>query len=185
MNSTFFSLKRGYLRTLNFARKLLEPFGLTPARFDVLFVLRRGWKHQSQVWRILGLHPSTVSKMICKLDDLELVFRHGDSDNRREMVVRLSPWGAAALEGAIAELVKNGVLDGYVGWAVAGPYRGVERRPVAVLMLEEALLRVRRAFLDTARLLYVFDPDEFEPRERAPVMPHWPREAVELSAVLE
>jgi hypothetical protein len=51
---------------------------------------------------------------------------------------------------------------------------------MAVLNLEEGLLRLRRAFVDSARLMYVFDPDELEPPEwemRPPVvMPEWPCE---------
>jgi DNA-binding MarR family transcriptional regulator len=178
MNSTFFSIKRGFLRTVNFGRKFLEPFGLTPARFDMLFTLRRGWKLQSQVWRMLGLHPSTVSKMMKKLDDLGLVFRNGDPDNYREVVVRLSPEGETVLEAAIHNLEKDRAVDEYVAWAIAGPHRAASTREMAVLNLEEALLRVRWAFIDSARLLYVFDPDELEPPEwekRPPVvMPAWP-----------
>jgi DNA-binding MarR family transcriptional regulator len=190
MNSTFFSLKRGFLRTVNFARGWLEPFGLTPARFDMLFTLRRGGKLQSQVWRILGLHPSTVSKMMKKLDELGLVFRNGDPENGREVVVRLSPEGEEAVEAVVRELAKEGgAIDAYVRWAVAGPHRRVEKRDVAVLNLEEALLRVRRAFVDSARLLYVFDPDAFEPDPDdwnpppPPEMPEWPRARVKAFLV--
>jgi DNA-binding MarR family transcriptional regulator len=178
MHSTFFSLKRGFLRTVNFARKTLEPFGVTPARFDILFTLKRGVRLQSQIWRILGLHPSTVCKIMRKLDDLGLIFRNYDADDRREMAVRLSPEGRALMEKIGRAVMEDGGLEGYVGWAAAGPHRPAARRPLAVLNLEESLLRVRRAFADSARLLYQFEPEEFEPEEwdRAPraVMPDWP-----------
>jgi DNA-binding MarR family transcriptional regulator len=170
MNSMLFSMKRGYLRGVSFARKLLEPFGLTPARFDVLFVLRKGWKHQSAICRHLGLHPSTVSKLLKKIEDV-LVYRHYDMDNHREVIVKLSGKGKAALEAAAATLVDNGALDAYMAWAVAGPNRHEAKRPLAALNFEEALLRLRRALLDSARLLYVFDPEEHE----NDVPPDWPR----------
>src|SRR6266567_4827289 len=73
MNSTLFSIKRGFLRTVHFGRKVLEPFGLTPARFDILYLLRDGWRRQSQIWRRLGLHPSTVCRVMVRLEDLDLV----------------------------------------------------------------------------------------------------------------
>jgi DNA-binding MarR family transcriptional regulator len=171
MNSTLFSMKRGYLRGVRFARKLLARYALTPARFDLLFTLRRGWKHQSAICKQLGLHPSTVSKLLKRLDDV-LVFRHYDDDNRREVIVRLSNAGRAALEAAAAALVDNGALDAYMGWAVAGPNRLEAKRSVAVLNFEEALLRVRRALLDSARLLYLFEPEEHEDA----VPPEWPHE---------
>jgi DNA-binding MarR family transcriptional regulator len=163
-------MKRGYLRGVSFARKLLQPFGLTPARFDVLFLLRKGWKHQSAICRHLGLHPSTVSKLLKKIDDV-LVYRNCDWENHREVVVKLSAAGRAALEAAAAALVDNGALDAYVEWAVAGPNRHKAKRPVATLNFEEALLRLRRALLDSARLLYVFEPEEHE----NDVPPDWPR----------
>jgi DNA-binding MarR family transcriptional regulator len=163
-------MKRGYLRGVSFARKLLEPYGLTPARFDVLFTLRKAWKHQSAICKELGLHPSTVSKLMKKIDDV-LVYRHYDEENRREVIVRLSSAGRRILEAVALALVDNGALDAYMGWVVAGPNRHQAKRSVAVLNFEEALLRVRRALLDSARLLYVFDPEEHDDR----VPPDWPR----------
>jgi hypothetical protein len=59
-------------------------------------------------------------------------------------------------------------------WAVAGPCRRESARGVAVLNLEEGLLRVRRTFFDTARLLYVFDPEEWA-ADSGRETPEWPR----------
>ena len=177
MNSTMFSVKRAFLRTVHFGRKVLEPFGLTPARFDLLFLLwRREYRYQSELWRILGLHPSTVSKMLKRLQFIEFVYCDIDPDDERKVVVKLAPDGQAALEAAIAEIVANGAMDGFMGWAVAGPWRREERRSVAVLNLEEALLRVRRTFFDSARLLYAFDPEEWL-EHAGPEPPYWPRAA--------
>jgi hypothetical protein len=74
----------------------------------------------------------------------------------------------------MAELVESGGIDGFMEWAVAGASRPESRRGVAVLNLEEGLLRVRRAFFDTAWLLYVFDPDEWTEHagQRLPDWPH-------------
>ena len=102
------------------------------------------------------------------------MYRNPDPYNGRETVVRLTSEGERVLEAAIAELVANGAMDGFMEWAVAGPSRKESKRGVAVLNLEEALLRVRRTFFDTARLLYVFDPEawaEHAGRE----LPDWPR----------
>jgi len=181
MNSTMFSVKRAFLKTVHFGRKLLEPFGLTPARFDLMNLLRnRPHRMQAELWQILGLHPSTVSKMLRRLEELELVYRNYDLDDARRTVVKLAPNGTKALEAAFAELVENGAIDGFMGWAVAGPHRAENKREVAVLNLEEGLLRVRRTFFDTARLLYVFDPAKWlEHANRE--LPHWPRENAPLA----
>src|SRR5215470_16874196 len=101
VNSTLFSIKRGFLRTVNFARKLLAPFGLTPARFDIMYLLRDGFRRQSQIWRRLGLHPSTVCRVMIQLDLLGLVHRNVDNDNFREVIVKLSRDGRNALNAAI------------------------------------------------------------------------------------
>jgi len=181
MNSTMFSVKRTFLRTVQFGRKVLEPFGLTPARFDLLYVVwKRPYGRQSELRRILGLHPSTVSKMLKKLDD-EFVYRNGDNDNEREVVVRLTPHGQRVLEAAVAELVRSGAIDGFMEWAVAGPCRSESKRGVAVLNLEEGLLRVRRTFFDSARLLYVFDPDEWRD-DATGELTDWPREGARVPA---
>jgi DNA-binding MarR family transcriptional regulator len=180
MNSTMFSIKRAFLRTVNFGKKALAPFGLTPARFDALYLLwKREHRWQSQIWKILGLHPSTVSKLMNWLERHELVYRDRDPWNHREIVVKLAPWGRDALEAAMEEMVQGGGLRAYVAWAVAGPSRPWSRRHLAVLNLEEALLRVRRAFMDSARLLYVFDPGRW--LEEVPhELPDWPRESERL-----
>ena len=180
MNSTMFSVKRTFLRTVHFGRKLLEPFGLTPARFDLLYVVwKRPYGRQSELRRILGLHPSTVSKMLTKLDD-EFVYRGWENENKREVLVRLTPQGTQVFEAAMAELVRSGAIDGFMEWAVAGPCRRESKRGVAVLNLEEGLLRVRRTFFDCARLLYVFDPEEWG-ADATRELPDWPRERARLS----
>jgi DNA-binding MarR family transcriptional regulator len=169
-----FSVKRAFLRTVSFGRQALEPFGLTPARFDLMFLLRDNpYRPQAELWRILGLHPSTVSKMLKRLEDLNLVWRGFDNEDGRRTRCSLSPDGEKALEAAIAELVANGAIEAFVAASIGGN-RLECKRSVAVLNLQEGLLRLRRHFLDSARLLNVFDPaDWIEDAHRT--MPHWPR----------
>jgi DNA-binding MarR family transcriptional regulator len=173
MDSTMFSVKRAFLRTVSFGRQALEPFGLTPARFDLMFLLRDNpYRPQGDLWKILGLHPSTVSKMLKRLDQLNLVWRNGDPEDERRTLCRLSPDGEKALEAAIAELVANGAIEAFVADSIGGN-RLECKRSVAVLNLQEGLLRLRRQFLDSARLLYVFDPADWA-ADAHRAMPYWP-----------
>jgi DNA-binding MarR family transcriptional regulator len=173
MDSTMFSVKRAFLRTVSFGRQALEPFGLTPARFDLMFLLRNNpYRPQGELWRILGLHPSTVSKMLKRLEQLDLVWRGPNPDDGRQTLCRLSPDGEKALEAAIAELLANGAIEAFVADSIGGN-RLECKRSVAVLNLQEGLLRLRMQFLDSARLLYLFDPADWA-GDGHRAMPYWP-----------
>src|SRR5262245_57462199 len=127
MHAIVFSMKRGFLRTVRFGRKVLEPFGVTPARFDILFCLRSGSRLQSQVWRMLGLHPSTVCKMMIRLEELGLVWRNPDSEDFRQTVVKLAPLGWTTVRRVMRALVHNGAIRAFVRAAVQ-TQRAVDKR---------------------------------------------------------
>ena len=60
MHTVFFALKRGYQAPVRRFNRMLGDYGLTWARFDLLFKLRGIGRWQSQVWRELGVSREAV-----------------------------------------------------------------------------------------------------------------------------
>src|SRR5690348_15988419 len=102
MHALTFALKRAHLKNVAFAKGLLWALpGMTPARFDLLCILRRavmnepGWKRldaarsQADLCRDLGLHRSTVSKMLLRLEEMGWIRRDRDPTDRRTFAVGL------------------------------------------------------------------------------------------------
>lgn len=82
-------------------------FGLTPARLDMLRVVRNGTTGslgdrmglaQANVVRALGVSRATVSEMLASLEGLGLVRRWSSPDDRRTRRVALTPRGLAILK---------------------------------------------------------------------------------------
>ena len=201
MHSALFGLKRGYYGALRWARRVLAGFGLTPARFDLMFVVaENGWHLQSELRRILGVAGATVSRMLKSLEELGLVERERAVHDEREKVVFLSEKGREAVERAAMATMASGCAEVAMARAAFGEARKegwtFRRGMAAVMNLEEALVKVRRGFGDGAQLVYAYcpyahrwvpkrtrelqltyaiglaDPD---PPDRTPVeMPEWP-----------
>ncbi len=77
MTPLFFAAKRSFHSSLRVARELLAPFGLTPARFDLLCAISDAKRPvtQSDLREILGVSGPTISRMLRSLEDLGLVVR--------------------------------------------------------------------------------------------------------------
>jgi DNA-binding MarR family transcriptional regulator len=109
MHAISFQLKRAHLKAVMFGRDVLKKLRkdgeLTPARFDILYALRREaivggpafhpllGVTQAELTRVLGLHPSTVSKMVSRLVEIGWVVREPCHNDRRKKAVRLTPAG--------------------------------------------------------------------------------------------
>jgi len=96
MHDLTFRFKRAHLKAVAFGRLLLKKFELTPARFDVLYVVQRGGTSgvlQSDIWETLGLHKTTISKMCKRLEQLGLVYRCNAGKPRHEICVQLTSEG--------------------------------------------------------------------------------------------
>jgi DNA-binding MarR family transcriptional regulator len=96
-------LKRAHLRAVAAARSRMAPLGLTPARFDLLYVVHRACRplRQREITRALGVTAVTVSRMLVRLEQLGLVTRAAESVDRRAKAVRLTPEGARRVGRAI------------------------------------------------------------------------------------
>ena len=98
MDEIIFGMKRGHLASARFGHRLLAPFGLTPARFDMLYALQNVGLYQTQLAQMLGVARSTVSRMLAALEKLGWVCRFRLRNMR---IVSLTRAGAALLARAI------------------------------------------------------------------------------------
>jgi DNA-binding MarR family transcriptional regulator len=94
MHPITFGLKRAFLTSTTFLRRQLRRhFKLTPARFDVLYLVYRGTTRQRDIRRLLGLTSSTISEMLQTLERLRLVWRKRSYTDGRARVVQLTAKG--------------------------------------------------------------------------------------------
>jgi DNA-binding MarR family transcriptional regulator len=109
MNAHFFKTKRAFHSILRITRKPLASFGLTAARYDMLYAIAWGvpgedWEadsiEQSELSGMLGVHKSVVSRMLRSLEQLGLVSRDRCAGDRRCVWVELTNAGAARLRDA-------------------------------------------------------------------------------------
>ena len=107
MNAFFFSARRADLAIFAYGRRLLAPHGLTPARFDMLYILwcrgKWGARSQQEIKSLLGVSRPTISRMLKSLAELGLILRFGHRRHRR---ASLTPFGRAVMRRAILDVKK-------------------------------------------------------------------------------
>jgi DNA-binding MarR family transcriptional regulator len=133
-----FQMKRGHLSAVRFGRSILRGGNdevaatvMTPARFDVLYVVHqhspacfgphRRSIEQRHIWKLLGLSGSTISKMISRLVELGLLTRDAmRGRDRRTRMISLTPEGTRCIRHAfqvvfgdrtLAELYESLIRD--------------------------------------------------------------------------
>ena len=168
MNAIFFGTKRAFHGALRVMRRPLLSFGLTSARFDMMYTLLRGGHDalspvvatmQSRLPRILGVSPSVVSRMLRSLEQLGLVQRRRSYDRRRNEV-RLTERGAACVRAAYQALRRAAQRVVYMAICY-GAHRDKEARFWNMLALDDYLTSIRSLFYDTATLHYPWGhPDD-------------------------
>lgn len=86
------------------ADRVLQPFGITEAQFDILMLLEHqtpdGSADQSTLGRMLVVNRSNVTGLIDRMERDGLVKRAGDPDDRRVKRVRMTPEGLRVLHKA-------------------------------------------------------------------------------------
>jgi DNA-binding MarR family transcriptional regulator len=107
MHAAMYGLKRAYWGSLGTTRKRLKEMGLTAARFDLLYVLRknRGPMAQRLIHRILGVTHPVVSRMLKSLRLLGLTSRERRVSDQREWMISLTPAGRAMIRKAVFEFI--------------------------------------------------------------------------------
>ncbi len=114
MHNVLFSLKRAFHKSVQAGLRLTRPFGLTPARFDLLYALapastKGHWSRQFVLRYRLGVSAPTVSKMVTSLEQLGLVVRLRD-EKGRSCGVKLTKEGMERLAEAMRALLVSGVV---------------------------------------------------------------------------
>jgi DNA-binding MarR family transcriptional regulator len=161
MHALSFGFKRAHWSAVRVGKQVLESVtGMTPARFDLLYLVRRvrlddpliteagDWVTQDALWRGLGVHPSTVCKMVARLLEMGWVRRSRYSRDRRRWLVRLTDLGLRKVWKAMRILFRQrALLAAYETVFPTGPSGHVVTRiHGAVTMLR----RVAYAFRDRA-----------------------------------
>ena len=156
MHALLFSLKRTYWSALLRTRQLALIFGITPARFDMLYAIANHSEFgltQAGLSRILGVSGATVSRMLDSLEELGLVIRIDSRFDRRCNELRLTTEGTERLE-----LVKSALMDsGAMELVVTLIFAFCWTSPSAIqdlLSVDNHFLVVRRNLDDPATLHY-------------------------------
>ena len=110
MNFLTFAIKRAYWSNLKAFRGAFRYFGLTSARFELMFAIGEARYTQADVARALGVCRSTVCRMVHKLEKLGLVFRDDKKRDGRCFSVALTPEGAEALLDFTDTLLRKRIL---------------------------------------------------------------------------
>jgi DNA-binding MarR family transcriptional regulator len=167
-----FQMKRAHLRALANARPLSVRNGMTPARYDFMRAVawdRSGERHQSMLWRTLGLSRMSVSKMVRRLIELGLVQRRRSPTDGRTFLVSLTEEGYARFRSTIAEIYRENPFQDCFERAF-GERSAVTNQ--AVDKMNTALERVARHLGDTSWQLYFAKApvaeDELRPSRRVP-----------------
>jgi DNA-binding MarR family transcriptional regulator len=168
MHAAAFGMKRAFHGFLRVARKPLASVGLTPARFDMLYVMfSRGnpeWGRrsitQSELRRVLGVCASVVSRMIRKLVALGFVTRVRSPSDRRQIDLSLRDRGWERIR-----TVQRWLIRGIHRLVLEAICFGQHRDPMSQLEHMERLttdqMALRRHFFDTATLCYPWGhPDD-------------------------
>lgn len=162
MHFVLFGFKRAHQATLRITRPILARYGITPARLDLLQVLRvrelSGTQLlQSGVRRILGVTAPTVCRMLQALERLGLVTRSPLPRDLRERRVLLTDRARDLLRNILERHVQNGAILERVHEALARR-RGVK----PPLSLKNELKRVEnlcdRILWNLADTAVVYEP---------------------------
>jgi len=118
MHAIVFAAKRVHLRTVSHVHAVVKPVkGMTAARFDLLVAVARvawvdpvygvrpaieRWRRLSAVTRELGLHRTTVSKMVGRLVEMGWLRAERYAWDRRHVGVAFTSVGLAKLREATA-----------------------------------------------------------------------------------
>jgi DNA-binding MarR family transcriptional regulator len=168
MNAHFFGTKRTFHAILRVTRKPLASFGLTAARYDMLYAIFGGapgpgryvyTRPQSELPRKLGVHKSVVSRMLRSLEDIGLVVRQRSHGDRRQRSVRLTDIGVERLRDAVRCLAR--ASRRLLCMAICfGRWRAPHERFRHMCGYESYLNVLRMHFGDTAWLAYRWHPDD-------------------------
>jgi DNA-binding MarR family transcriptional regulator len=157
MHAIYFGLKRAFHGTLRVTRTALASLGLTPARFDLLYIVAKagGSLLQRELQRALGVVAATVSRMLTSLEELGLVEREVMDEDHRCRNVMLTKAGRRCVLRAARVLIHSGNIQLTVDSALS-PDRWYD--PTVCRRVQDqfdhSLRLVRDAYQDVATVFY-------------------------------
>jgi DNA-binding MarR family transcriptional regulator len=162
MHSLLFGMKRADQCSRALQRGLLASFGITPARYDMLFVIFqvRVYKRfrcifQSHLRRQLGVTAPTTSKMARALERLGFITRKRERyGDRRQILIELTEKGVSLLRRVRKEVIDPGIL-----WLAL--YTALSKSEESMGSLAFFIQKFRAGCRDPARFYF---PDERERR---------------------
>jgi DNA-binding MarR family transcriptional regulator len=99
------SVMRGWQIVLARANELLRPYDLTFARYQVLGLLRPGWRLPlGQVGARLWITPGTVTSSVDRLEAAGLIRRLPHPDDGRTVLAEITAKGRRVFDKAVGEL---------------------------------------------------------------------------------
>ena len=178
-----FRLKRAYQSALAQLRRAAKPYGITPARYDLLYLIGDGYKPQSAIHKALGVTRATTSRMLISLERLKLIerfrpYRTRRHLNRRSFMVQLTDEGRRILRAVrnsiIAPAMQLAFESYFLTWGMS-PWSAF----LQVDTLISTLLGIAKYFGDTAEFLYPAEEPDSGPDPNLPIedqrqaIPHW------------
>ncbi len=160
MHPLQFQLKRAHHRLIAFGKRVLRKFALTPARFDLLYIVYKRWTFQKRLYdapaqtdlcRVLGVTAATVSRMVRSLEDLGIVRRFRNPVDRRTKQVTLTEEGLQLFREASDHVFETPIVDVAHQRAFGPPS---EPTVLAVIRAKKDVQTIARAFGDTSTLSY-------------------------------
>jgi DNA-binding MarR family transcriptional regulator len=165
MHQLFFAAKRTFHATLHLTRHVLRQMGLTAARYDLLHCIWLGGGEgmlQRELHTMLGVTKATVSRMLRALEQLRLVRRTPEPDDRRLLRVELTLPGCQCFDDAKELFEEEGAAGLAVASAVAGDrWSNLDKCWPIVEGLVEAFGLLPKAFARPVEELFPLEYDGF------------------------
>jgi DNA-binding MarR family transcriptional regulator len=153
MDGVAYTLKRASLVVQHrLIGKVLRPCALTPARFDLMFLVHtRCSMMQRDVRRVLDVARSTVSRMLRSLEELGFVVRTRRRARGQTRIVRLSELGRMVLRHAMRRIMRRRLVRRALDRILSFDAR---------CDIDACCAGVRRAFGDPRLDFYPWHPDD-------------------------
>ena len=171
MHAVAFAFKRAHLRTTDISRRCVRRFGLTPARYDMLYaIMKCHARRQRDLWKMFDVSRATVSRMLIALEKLGLV-RRSRTSGVPSREVELTPEGRDLMEEAIRGCHRPLCL---LFESLYPRVRGRLDRAWNVAKLHGRVSVVAEAFGDQSRFTYPYnDPEDVYPFVPDPHAEFW------------
>ena len=178
MTPAFFGIKRAHLMIVAGTRHMLWVSGMTPARYDLMRVVKANpyGITQRTLRYLLGVSAATISRMVSSLEALGYLRRSRLARDRRCVEVSLTEEGDDRIQQANARAIETRSADRLTARSVtrdrfANPDRASVRKKVQAF--EEILRGVRRFFDDPSPFRHPWRGGPFVSSEDLTLLDGW------------